>query len=379
MSESKQTATRFLELIRRSQRGKLKVYLGMAPGVGKTYRMLQEAHQLLAQGVDICVGLVETHKREDITQLLGGLPVLPRKELFYRGKKLEEMDVDAVLLRKPEIALVDELAHTNAPGSRNEKRWQDVDELIASGINVISTVNIQHLESIHEEIRSITGIDVKERIPDAVLQRADEIVNVDLTTDELIQRLKEGKVYHPSRVGAALAHFFQPDNLVQLRELTLREATRLVSRQAEIVVTPNRRLPIEGIATCVSSNSKTGPYLIRASSRLANTAQSRWYVIYVETPRESVDRIPLESQRGLMHTLELGAQMGAEIIRLQQTDIAKAIIDFTIEKRINWIVIGRPYSSWWRRLLHKDVLSNLIRSTINTSINLQIISTYDRS
>ncbi len=200
-----------------------------------------------------------------------------------------------------------------------------------------------------------------------------------MTIDDLLQRLREGKVYHHSMVGSALAHFFQPDNIVQLRELTLRESARLVGRQAQYVVPPDRRLPIEGIVTCVSSNRKSGHNLIRSSSRLATSAQSHWYVLYVETPSEAVNRIPLDTQRNLIHTLELGAQMGAEIARIQNSNIARTIIDFAVGKKANWIVIGRPRSNWWFRFLRKDVFSNLLRLTAETTINLQIISAHDRS
>ena len=199
----------FLDLIRRSRRGKFKVYIGMIAGVGKTYRMLQEAHELLENGVDVQIGYVETHGRAGTEAQLVGLPVIPRKKIFYKGKELEEMDLEAILQRHPEIVVVDELAHTNVEGCRNRKRWEDVLELLDAGINVISAINIQHIESLNDEVKDIAGIEVKERVPDRILQEADEVVNIDLTAEELIARLKAGKIYRPEKVQTALNNFFK--------------------------------------------------------------------------------------------------------------------------------------------------------------------------
>ena len=211
----------FLDLIRRSRRGKFKVYIGMIAGVGKTYRMLQEAHELLENGVDVQIGYVETHGRAGTEAQLVGLPVIPRKKIFNKGKELEEMDLEAILQRHPEIVVVDELAHTNVEGCRNRKRWEDVLELLDAGINVISAINIQHIESLNDEVKDIAGIEVKERVPDRILQEADEVVNIDLTAEELIARLKAGKIYRPEKVQTALNNFFKTENILQLRELAL--------------------------------------------------------------------------------------------------------------------------------------------------------------
>src|ERR1700748_3806923 len=223
----------FLELIRQSRRGKFKIYIGMSAGVGKTYRMLQEAQTLLRNGVDVKVGYIETHRRKETESLLEGLPVLPRRKLFYKGKELDELDVQAVINLHPEVVIVDELAHTNIEGSKNEKRWQDVMDILDAGINVISAVNIQHIESLNEEVRNITGIEVSERIPDSVLKEADEVVNIDLTADELITRLKEGKIYSNDKIAVALKNFFQPEKILQLRELALKEVASAVERKIE--------------------------------------------------------------------------------------------------------------------------------------------------
>jgi len=216
-------ANKWLEKIQQPRKGKLKIYIGMSAGVGKSYRMLQEAHNLLRNGVDVKIGYVETHSRKETEALTEGLTIVPRRKVFYKGKQLDELDVQAILLLNPQIVIVDELAHTNIPGSKNEKRWQDVMDILDAGIDVISAVNIQHIESINDDVKAITGVEVKERVPDKMLQLADEVVNIDLTADELITRLKEGKIYDSNKVHQALQHFFQPDKILRLRELALKE------------------------------------------------------------------------------------------------------------------------------------------------------------
>lgn len=229
--DKEQSVQHFLDLIKRSRRGKFKIYIGMIAGVGKTYRMLQEAHQLLESGIDVQVGYIETHGRVNTEKQLEGLPVIPRRKVFYKGKELEEMDLQAILHLHPEIVLVDELAHTNIEGSKNEKRWQDVLDLLDAGINVISAVNIQHIESLNEEVQDIAGIEVKERIPDSVLEQADEVVNIDLTAEELVTRLKAGNIYKPEKIQIALDNFFKSENILQLRELALKEVALRVEKK----------------------------------------------------------------------------------------------------------------------------------------------------
>lgn len=209
MSDKDKTVQHFLDLIKKSRKGKFKIYIGMSAGVGKSYRMLQEARTLLKNGIDVKIGFIETHNRKETQELLDGLPVIPRRKLFYKGKELEEMDLQAVINLRPEVVIIDELAHTNIEGSQNEKRWQDVMDILSAGINVISAVNIQHIESLNEEVKQITGVEVKERVPDSVLAQADEVVNIDLTADELIERLKEGKIYHAEKIATALSNFFK--------------------------------------------------------------------------------------------------------------------------------------------------------------------------
>ena len=284
--------------------------------MGKTYRMLQEAHSLLQNGVNIKVGYVETHGRKETQALIEGLPVIPRREVFYRGKRLEELDVQAILLLHPEVVIIDELAHTNIPGSKNEKRWQDVLDILEAGIDVISAVNIQHIESINEDVKEITGVEVKERIPDKMLQIADEVVNIDLTADELISRLKAGKIYDHTKVQQALQNFFQPDQILQLRELALKEVAGQVERKVDYQVT-SKKNPYrhERFLACVSSNHEIAQRIIRKTARLASYYNSQWYVLYVQTSKESVDKIPLAAQRHLINNFKNATELGAEVIQ----------------------------------------------------------------
>ena len=280
--ENEKNVQYFLDLIKKSRRGKFKLYIGMIAGVGKSYRMLQEAHELLENGVDVKVGFIETHGRTGTEAILQGIPVIPRKKIFYKGKELEEMDLDAILQMRPELVIVDELAHTNVEGSRNEKRWQDVMELLDAGINVISAVNIQHIESLNEEVQEISGIEVRERIPDRVLEEADEVVNIDLTAEELIERLKAGKIYRPEKIELALNNFFKAENILQLRELALKEVALRVEKKVE------NELPLdtshvrhEKFMACISSHEKTPRKIIRRCARLATRYNTKFFVLYV--------------------------------------------------------------------------------------------------
>ncbi|MES1197788.1 MAG: sensor protein KdpD, partial [Chitinophagaceae bacterium] len=241
VNDKEKRVEQFLKLNQVDSRGKLKIYIGMSAGVGKTYRMLEEAHDMVKKGINIKVGYVETHNRVETHALIDGLSLIPRREVFYKGKKLEELDVQAILLLHPKVVIVDELAHTNIPGSKNEKRWQDVLDILEAGIDVITAVNIQHIESINEDVKQITGVEVKERIPDKILQLADEVVNIDMTAQELITRLKEGKIYDHTKVQQALTNFFQPQKILQLRELALKEVAGQVERKVDYEVTSQEK------------------------------------------------------------------------------------------------------------------------------------------
>lgn len=333
----------FLNLIKKSRRGKFKIYIGMVAGVGKSYRMLQEAHELIENGIDAQVGYIETHGRPGTEALLQGLTVAPRKKIFYKGKELEEMDLETLLLLHPELVIVDELAHTNVEGSRNEKRWQDVMELLDAGINVISAVNIQHIESLNEEVKGIVGIEIKERIPDSVLQEADEVVNIDLTADELIARLKAGKIYREDKIQLALNNFFKTENILQLRELALKEVAFRVEKKVENeVVAGEKGIRHEKFLACISSHEKTPRHIIRKTARLAARYNTAFYALYVQTPRESSDRIGLAAQRHLLNHFKLVTELGGEVLQISSADVMGTITQICRSKQITAVCVGRP-------------------------------------
>jgi len=375
MTDKEHSVEHFLHLANKSSgRGKLKIYIGMSAGVGKTYRMLQEAHSMLRNGVNIQIAYVETHGRTETQALIDGLPAIPRKQVFYKGKMLEEMDIDSILLLNPEWVIVDELAHTNIPGSRNEKRWQDVAEILRAGINVISAVNIQHIESINQEVKVITGVEVKERIPDNVLQMADEVVNIDLTADELITRLKEGKIYDRSKVETALKNFFQAEKILQLRELALKEVASQVERKVEIEIPRGQQMRHENFLACISTNDEVARKVIRKTARLASYYHGDWYVLYVQAPRESSSRIPLAAQRHLINNLKLATELGAEVIQVRNARVAEAIINTALEKRATTVCIGKPHISLFRIILQTNLFNQLLKTLSSNDIDLIILS-----
>lgn len=374
MNESRKSAEEFLQLINSSKRGKLKIYIGMSAGVGKTYRMLQEAHVLLQNGIDVKIGYVETHNRKETHDLLEGLPIIPRRKLFYKGKELDELDVPAIIVLRPEIVIIDELAHTNIEGSKNKKRWQDVFEILDAGINVISAVNIQHLESLNDEVKTVTGIEVTERIPDTVLASADEVVNIDLTADELITRLKEGKIYDKSKISSALDNFFKNENILQLRELALKEVASQVTRKVETEVITGKTLRKEKFLACISSNETTAKNVIRKTARLASYYNSQWFLLYVQVPRESADRIALNKQRHLINNFKLATKLGAEIIKIQSKNIAMTIMEQCEERKITTVCIGKPHLDIWRIILATDTFNSLLKRLSKQNVDLVILS-----
>ncbi|WP_338875090.1 sensor protein KdpD [Spirosoma sp. SC4-14] len=374
MHNNDQNAEHFLNLLRQSRRGKFKVYIGMSAGVGKTYRMLQEAHSLLRGGIDVCIGFVETHNRAETLALVDGLPVIPRRRLFYKGRELEEMDLQAVINLHPELVVVDELAHTNIPGSKNEKRWQDVLEILDAGINVISAVNIQHIESLHQAVRQISGIDVTERVPDRILQMADEVVNIDLTADELINRLKDGKIYERAKVESALANFFQADTILQLRELALKEVATAVERKIETQMAPGAQLKPERFLAAISSNYEVARRVIRKTARLASYYQSRWFVLYVQTPAEDPDRIKLDIQRHLINNLKLATELGAEVIQVKNRNIVNAIAETVDQRNITTVCIGKPHINLFQVILRTNAFNQLLTKLSDSNTDLIILS-----
>ena len=344
-------ADAFLRLIERSQRGRLKVYLGYGPGVGKTYRMLQEAQALRQQGVDVVVGYAEDHGRAETRALTEGLEHVPLREEEYRGVPLKEMDLDAVLARGPAVAAVDELAHTNAPGSRHRKRYEDVMALLDAGVHVLTTVNVQHLESLYETVERVTGVKVKERVPDWVLAEADQVVNVDLSTEDLRARLEAGKVYPPARARAALANFFSPQNLAHLRNLTLRETAAAIEgharqTEAEPVGAPDQ------VVVCLSSRGPDAAALLRYGSRLAGRLNRTWYALHVQGGRDRPEAVDAQTQRVLSDTLALARTLGAAVFTYRGDDVAQTVLRFADEYGAGHVVIGRGRGlAWWRRLV----------------------------
>ena len=374
MPEQEKNAEQFLNLIRKSRKGKFKIYIGMSAGVGKTFRMLQEAQTLLRNGIDVKVGYIETHNRKETHELIEGLPVIPRRKLFYKGKELEEFDVQAVINLHPEVVIVDELAHSNIEGSKNEKRWQDVMDILDAGINVISAVNIQHIESLYQDVKEITGIDVTERIPDAVLQQADEVVNIDLTADELVTRLKEGKIYTPDKIERALQNFFQSEKILQLRELALKEVASQVERKIETELPRNSHLKTERFLACISSNHEIAKKVIRKTARLASYYNSKWYLLYVQTPKEEGDKIGLAAQRHLINNFKLATELGAEIIRIKSSNIAKGIFEATTQKEITTICIGKPHLNLFNVIMNTAVFNQLLNKLSAADIDIVILS-----
>ncbi|MGB4770069.1 MAG: sensor protein KdpD [Chitinophagaceae bacterium] len=356
-------------------RGTLKIYIGMSAGVGKTYRMLLEAHQLMNDGVDVRIGFIETHQRKETEALVDGIPMIPRREVFYKGKKLDELDVPAILLTHPKVVLIDELAHSNIPGSKNEKRWQDVMDVLNAGINVITAINIQHIESINEEVKQITGVDVKERVPDKILQEADEVVNIDLPADELIRRLREGKIYGPDKIQQALANFFQPDKILQLRELALKEVAGQVERKVDYSITYQKNaFKHERFLACISSNHIAAQRIIRKTARLASYYNSQWYTLYVQTPAENADRIPLDKQRHLINNLKNATELGAEVIQIKSNNIANAILETIETKNITTVCIGKPHFKLWQLILKTGNFNRLLNSLADNDVDLVILS-----
>lgn len=351
----------FLTLIRQQRRGRLKIYLGFAAGVGKTYEMLQEGQRLKARGIDVVIGIVETHGRVDTVAQIGNLEQMPRRRIEYRGVEIEEMDLDAILSRRPAVVLVDELAHTNAPGSRFGKRYQDVEELLRLGINVISTLNIQHVESLYDIVERATGVKVKERVPDYIIGMADQLVNVDLSAEDLRERLLAGKVYPAERIERALESFFTEVNLTRLREFAMEEiAHRLDQRRTKVDSAGNSQISAGRVMVCMSSRGPNVEHILRKSARLADRLGAAWYAIYIQTPKEDLTRIPAALQRQVSNNLALVQQLGGTQMSFKGADVVSTIAAFVKEYGISHVVIGRTRQPWYRRWFGRSVLDRLL-------------------
>lgn len=332
------SAERFLNLIKTSRMGKLKIYVGMAAGVGKTYRMLAEAKDLYQRGVDVFLGYIETHSRKDTEKMTIDLPAISRRTVFYKGKALFEMDVEAIILQRPEVVIIDELAHTNIPGSKNEKRWQDVREVLEHGINVITAVNIQHIESLNEQVEKITGIPIVERVPDSLFQIADEIVNVDLTIEELLERLRSGKIYDKQKVNTALTNFFMKEKLLLLRDLSIKEVSRYVEKKIRTEIANQQHYDVQVIVSIITTGHELAKRVIHRSSRLVSSTRAKWFVVNLRTRFESMEKIDPYEQRMLMNNLKLASELGADAAAYTGEPVA----EFIRKQGASLIVIGIP-------------------------------------
>ena len=350
----------FLEMVERGRKGRLKVYLGFAAGVGKTYRMLEEGHALKRRGVDVVVGFVETHARVETEAKVEGLEVLPRKQLDYRGVVVEEMDLDALLTRKPQVAIIDEVAHTNSPGMKHRRRYQDIEDVLDAGINVICAFNVQHLESLNDLVERTTGVVVRETVPDTFIKRADQVVTLDLAVEDLIERLRAGKIYKPEKVEQALANFFNEGNLATLRELVLREVAESVERTATPRRDADQPRPRGKVLVCMSSYSPRAASLMRRGSRVAGRLNTDWYCVYVETPGEAPHLIDSAAQRHLHENIQRARDLGAEVVRLKGSDSVHTILDFARSHGVAQIVIGRSHRPLWWRWLGWDFTQRII-------------------
>lgn len=377
MNDTRPRPEDFLELVERARRGRLKVYIGFAAGVGKTYRMLEEAHALRKRRVDVVLGFIETHGRAETAALLDGLEYVPRRHVAYRGLTVQEMDVDAVIARNPAVAVVDEIAHTNAPDSRNRKRYQDVLQILEAGINVICAFNVQHLDSLKDIVERATGVVIRETVPDSFLKRADQIVNLDLATEDLLERLRSGKIYDPGKVEWALAHFFREGNLDALRELALREVAESLDRTAPAAAPADSVLGQGSgrLMVCISSFSPRAQTLLRRGSRMAGRLNTDWIVAYVETPQESPTRIDAQAQRHLLANIQKARELGAIVTRLQGADPVRALVEYARGHGVGHIMIGRSHRPWWHQLFGRSFVTRMIREA--DAFDLHVIAAED--
>jgi two-component system, OmpR family, sensor histidine kinase KdpD len=375
-------AESLLARMKEGERARLRVYIGAAPGVGKTYEMLEEAHRLKRQGVDIVVAFVEPHGRDETAALIGDLERVPVRRIEYRGVTLEEMDAEAVVRRRPEVAVVDELAHTNAPGSKHRKRYEDVLELLDAGINVITAVNIQHVESLNDAVARTTGVRVRETVPDYFFKRADEVVNVDVSVDTLRTRLRQGKIYGVEKIEQALSNFFRKGNLSALRELALRQAAQDQAAKAhdyrereglEQAVIPEKVM----VAMASRGSAKK---LLRAGSRIAGRLASDWFAVYVETPEESPGRIKPRDHTALEESVAFAASLGAKAVRLKaegKRGIADALIEFARREGVTHVVFGQTARSRWDILLRGSIINRFLAEVRDATVQVVPVDARD--
>jgi two-component system sensor histidine kinase KdpD len=365
-------AESLLARVRDEGRARLRVYIGAAPGVGKSYRMLEDAHELKRQGLDVVIGFIEPHGRADTLARVGDLEQVPLREMSYRGVMLKEADVEAIKNRRPQIVVVDELAHTNAPGSVHEKRYQDVLEILDEGINVISAVNIQHLESLNDAIASTTGIRVRETIPDWVLKRADEVVNVDVSVEALRTRLRQGKIYDVAKIEQALGNFFRKGNLTALRELALRQLASDQAGKAQVYRTreglDQAVIPDKVMVAMASRGSARN--LLRVGSRIANRFANDWFAVYVETPKEEPGRIKPEDHVALADNIRFAQQLGAKVVKLKGSHVADLLVEFAKREGITHVIFGQSARTRWDLLIHGSIVDRFLRDVRDATVQI---------
>ena len=365
-------ADRVLARLKDQARARLRIYIGAAPGVGKTYEILQEAHALRARGLDVVAGLVETYGRPDTQAQLKDLEVIPRRVVEYRGAKLEEMDVDAIIKRRPQVAVVDELAHTNVPGSRHEKRYEDVLELLNAGIHVMTAVNIQHLETLNDAVAKVTGVRVRETVPDTFLDRADEVINVDVTVEELRTRLRQGKVYKPEKVEQALSNFFRKGNLSTLRELALRAVADEVGEKAASYRAREGLEPAlipERVMVCMSSNA-LAPRVLRTGARIAGRLGAKWYAVYVETPRERPGKIDPNDSDALQQNIKLAESLGATVVKVKADRPAEGLVAFAQREGITHVIFGQSARTRWELLWRGSTIDKFLTTVRDAAVQV---------
>lgn len=361
-----------LAKLRKDTRPRLRIYIGAAPGVGKTCAMLEDAHRFKAEGIDVVIGFIETHDREDTRAKIGSLEVVPRRSVRYRGVAVEELDLAAILARHPQLCMIDELAHTNTAGSAHAKRYQDVLATLDAGIGVMTAVNIQHLETLNDAVARVTGIAVRETVPDTILDRADEVINVDVTVEELHRRLKQGKVYTPDKVEQALTHFFTDTNISTLRELALRAVADEVGDHAAFRRQREGLEPAmlpERVMACLSSADEA-PRVLRAGARIAGRLGARWYAVYVETPREAPGLIRAQDRDALQRNLVLAESLGATVVRVKANRAAVGLIAFAQREGITHVVFGQTARSRWELILHGSTLNRFLQEVRDAAVQV---------
>jgi len=372
MADAKVSPDALLARLKERERARLRIYIGAAPGVGKTYAMLREAHALRSRELDIVIGLIETYGRQDTDAQLQDLEVIPRKVVEYRGAKMEELDVDAILARRPQVVVVDELAHTNVPGSRHEKRYEDVLEILDAGIHVMTAVNIQHLETLNDAVARVTGVRVRETVPDTFLDRADEVINVDVTVEELRNRLRQGKIYKPEKVEQALTNFFRKGNLSTLRELALRAVADEVGEKAASYRAREGLEPAlipERVMVCMSSNA-LAPRVLRTGARIAGRLGAKWYAVYVETPKERPGRITSHDSEALQQNIKLAESLGATVVKVHADHPSEGLVAFAQREGITHVIFGQSARSRWEILWRGSTLNRFLSTVRDAAVQV---------